>query len=66
MVGFYSDFKKVKKNYDKIINIFLLLFLLVCLAFFTYKIYFKKNKKIRANELEDNFLYESKNDYKKI
>ena len=65
IVGFYSDYNKIKKNYDKIIIIFLLIFLIGCLLFFINKIYFKKNKKIRANELEDNFLYESK-DYKKI
>jgi len=65
IVGFYSDYNKIKKNYDKIIIIFLLIFLIVCLLFFINKIYFKKNKKIRANELEDNFLYESKA-YKKI
>ena len=66
IVGFYSDFKKIKKNYDKIIIIFLLICLIVCLLFFINKIYFKKNKKIRANELEDNYVYEAKNYYTKI
>ena len=66
IVGFYSDFNKIKKNYDKIIIIFLLICLVFCLLFFIFKIYFKKNKKIRANELEDNYVYEAKNYYTKM
>ena len=49
----------------KIILIFILIiifsFLLVCLGMIIQKKYFSKNRKMRANELEENFSYEGKN-----
>ena len=49
----------------KTVFIFILIiifsFLLVCLGMIIQKNYFNKNRKIRANELEENFSYVSKN-----
>ena len=52
------------KTGKTILIIFLIIifsFLLVCLGMIIQKKYFNKNRKIRANELEENFSYESKN-----
>ena len=65
----YDDIDYLKginvRKLVKIILIFILIiifsFLLVCLGMIIQKKYFSKNRKMRANELEENFIYEGKN-----
>ena len=77
-IGYYSGFDKVdekKENFDddnnynnnfSITNILLIL-ILFCLIFIAILFYKKKiQRKMRANELEDQFQYEAKKDSKLI
>ena len=54
--------KKIKIKYSfLVILIIIFSFLLILFGMFCQRKYFNKNRKIRANELEENFSYESNN-----
>ena len=74
-IGFYRNShqkiyinKNNKASYDKVIQIFLIIFFSFCLIFIGFylgkKIYQMK-RKIRANELDDNYEYINENNNKK-
>ena len=54
---------KTLKTVFIFILIIILSFLLVILGMIVQRKFFNKNRKLRANELEENFSYESKNNY---
>lgn len=56
IIGFYQDVKIEKKDYIKLI-IIIIFFCIILFLLFTYYNIVKKKRKIRANELEENFDY---------
>ena len=73
-IGYYKPIKNNIKENLKVINntktskiiviiilIIIFSFLLIFIGMIIQKKYFNKNRKIRANELEENFSYDSKN-----
>ena len=56
IVGFYKNIKNPRNNYLKII-IFVILVCIIGILLFKYYKIVKKNRKVRANELEENFDY---------
>ena len=56
IIGFYKNIKNPSNNYLKIIIFVILVCIIGILIFKSYKIV-KKNRKVRANELEENFDY---------
>ena len=68
-IGFYIKEGKNKiKNNNNIIIIIIMISFIFVLILFVYKLFIKKNKrKIKANELEDNYEYKSeKENYSKL
>jgi len=62
IIGFYVNEEIIKENNNKLIFKLLIISILFGFIFFLismYYIIFKKNRKIRANELEDNIDYSS-------
>jgi flagellar biosynthesis/type III secretory pathway M-ring protein FliF/YscJ len=68
-IGFYvkEGKSKIKNNNNKINNI-IIIFIILILTPLVYKFFFRKNtRKIKANELEDNYEYKSeKENYSKL
>ena len=69
-IGYYKSFNNYYENNDIISNnnkffylvillIFIFAFIFIYFGMIIQKKYFSKNRKIRANELEENFSYES-------
>ena len=69
-IGFYikEGKNKIKNNNNNIIIIIIIISFIFVLILFVYKLFIKKNKrKIKANELEDNYEYKSeKENYSKL
>ena len=68
IIGFYINNNKNSFFNFSISWILVLIFLFstIILSYFLYKVIIKRKRKIRANELEDNIDYISKEDYKSI
>ena len=68
-IGFYvkEGKSKIKNNNNKI-NIIIIIFIILILILLVYNFFFRKNtRKIKANELEDNYEYKSeKENYSKL
>ena len=56
IIGFYNSKKKIAINYSKIF-IFMLFIFIVLLILFIFKIIMNKQRRLRANELEENYDY---------
>ena len=56
IIGFYNSKKKIAINYSKIF-IFLLFIFIIILILFIFKIIMNKQRRLRANELEENYDY---------